>query len=148
MKFSKFVLVLLVVLTFGFVMQVDVFAQGGDSGFLESCPPGAISSDCQPPTLQQGEFLAVRLLYFAWLFGGAMWTAFLIAIAAMFYSGDQQKIATAKKRFGLWVAGFVIYYLSVPMVEIPMKALIDENECFDQLRDPGFTFFFDDVCTD
>ena len=68
-------------------------------------------------------------------------------IATLYFSGDQQKISTAKKRIGLWLIGFIMYYLATPMVGVAMNALIADNDCFGQLRDPGFTFFFDDVCT-
>lgn len=147
MRLVKFLIILICALSFVSSFVLPVYAQGGDPGSIENCSTEVVDGNCQPPTLQGAEFLVVRLLYFGWLFGGFLWTAFLIAIAIDYFSGDPQKIQNAKKRFGLWIGGFVLYYLSVTIVEIPMKLIIADNECYGELRDPGFTFFFSDVCT-
>jgi len=39
------------------VRTIPVFAQGGETGFLNNCPIDSIDPNCKPPTLQQLEFL-------------------------------------------------------------------------------------------
>lgn len=131
------------------VRTIPVLAQGGDTNFVESCPPNAVSEDCQPPTLQTLEFLVVRIIYAAWALGGFFWLGYFIFIATKYLRGDPQQIEDAKKRFGIWVVGIFVYYLSYVIVGQFMSLLIkDGSACYNQFDGtPGFTFFFAQVCT-
>lgn len=134
-----------------------VFAQGGETDFIDSCDPNFdsdgdgnpdINPDCNPPTLQQIEFIVVRVLYAAWGFGGLGWGGYLIFIGTRFFSGDPQKIEEAKKRITMWIVGIFLFFLAVPILSTLMGILVnDSSVCFQELTDPGFTFFFRDVCT-
>lgn len=125
------------------------YAQGSQTDFLTSCPPGVVSKDCQPPTLQQIEFTLVRFLYAIWGSAGIIFLVLMIynGYLYMFSGGDEEKIREARTRTVQWAIGFVLLFISVPIVSTIMKIFIKEGECFGQLTDPGFSFFFADVCT-
>lgn len=130
----------------------SVYAQGGETDFVTSCPPDSVTEDCQPPTLQQFEFLAAQILYIAWGLGGFLWLGYFIYIASKYMRGNPQEIEDAKKRFGLWLGGIVLYYLSYVVIAQIMGFLIGgqggNSDCFNQFDGtPGFTFFFPTVCT-
>lgn len=126
-----------------------VLAQGGETGFVDNCPIGSISPECKPPTLQQLEFLVVRLIYAGWALGGLIWTAYFMLIAKLYFTSDQGKIEEAKGRFGRWIVGLALFYLSRPLIGSFMEVLIkDGTGCYDSFDGtPAFTFFFPDVCT-
>lgn len=129
-------------------LSLPVLAQGGDSGFLDSCRIGEISEDCKPPTLQQFEFLFVNLLVTAWALGGLLWVGYFINIARLYYTGDTNKIEEAKKRFGKWVLGFALYYLSWVIVGNVLSVMITPtSDCYSEFAgNPMFRFFFAEVC--
>src|SRR3989344_4537917 len=126
-----------------------VFAQGGTTDFLTSCPPGNVSAECNPPTFRQLEFTLVRLIYALWGFSGVIFLALMLynGYLYMFSGGDEEKIREAQKRMVQWLVGIFLIFLSVPIVSTVMKIFIGDGICYGQLQDPGFTFFFYDVCT-
>ena len=126
-----------------------VYAQGGTTDFLESCPPGVVSDTCQPPTLQQIEFTLVRLLYALWGSAGIIFLGLAIynGFQYMFAGGEEEKLRELRGKAIQWLVGLFLIFLAVPIVSTIMKIFIADGQCFGQLRDPGFSFFFPDVCT-
>ena len=131
-----------------FAWQAPVQAQGGDSGFLKDCPPDSISEECQPPTLQTLEFIVAKLIIAAWALGGLLWLAYFIFIATLYFTDDPNKIDEAKKRFGRWIIGFALFYLSWVIVGNVLDVMIDGGQsCYAEFDGyPGFKFFFPEVC--
>ncbi len=114
------------------------------------CPTDRFVADCEPPRLQELEVIAVRLLYAAWACGGIIFMVMLVLIGYTYMTsaGDQGKVESARKRGGQWIIGFLLFFFSQPIVATLMKGLISGNTtCFKDLTDPGFTFFFNSVCT-
>lgn len=128
--------------------MMPVMAQGGDSGFLRDCPIDSISDDCRPPTLQQFEFLFVNLIVAAWALGGFLWMGYFINIARLYFTNDTNKIEDAKKRFGKWVLGFALYYLSWVIVGNVLSVMVGtHSDCYAEFSgNPVFRFFFAEVC--
>lgn len=150
MKKTFLSLLLTTILTFSILglRTIPVLAQGGNSDFLDSCSTDSIDPDCKPPTLQQIEFLVVKLIYAAWSLGGFLWLGYFVIIAKIYFSSDPNKIEEAKQRFMRWVIGFALYYLSWAIVGNVMELMIaDGTSCFEEFNGtPGFKFFFPDVC--
>ena len=114
------------------------------------CPVDFVDPNCEPPRIQSLEIIAVRLLYTAWACGGLLFLILLVYVGFLYMTsaGDQGKVETAKKRGGQWIIGILLFFFSQPIVATFMRGLISDNtDCFKDLRDPGFTFFFVDVCT-
>lgn len=125
-----------------------VNAQSTD--YLASCPVGSTDLNCNPPTLIEVQYTVVRLIYATWACGGFIFLILLLLIGWTYMTsgGDSGKIEEAKKRGGQWIIGFLLFFLSRAIVATMMRGLIGDNPCYNTLRDPGFTFFFNDVCTD
>lgn len=130
------------------IRVVPVVAQGGDTGFLKNCPIDNISDDCRPPTLQQFEFLFVNLIVAAWALGGFLWMGYFINIARLYFTDDTNKIEDAKKRFGKWILGFALYYLSWVIVGNVLSVMVGtDSNCYAEFSgNPVFRFFFAEVC--
>lgn len=152
MKYKNLVLSLFLTffltLTILGVRSIPVSAQGGNTDFLGTCSTDNIDVDCKPPTLQQFEFLVVKLIYAAWGLGGFIWMGYFMFIVFTYFTGDQNKIEEAKKRLGRWFLGFVLFYLSWVIIANVMGVLIaDGTDCFEEFNGtPGFKFFFPEVC--
>ncbi len=151
MKKNILVLYVTVVLLL-FILGIPIFpvmAQGGDTGFVENCPIDSVDENCRPPTLQQFEFIFVNLLVTAWALGGFLWMGYFINIARLYFTDDVSKIEDAKKRFGKWVLGFALYYLSWVIVGNVLAVMVGGgSDCYVEFsRNPVFRFFFAEVCT-
>ncbi len=150
MKKSIFSILITVLMSLSFlaVRVVPVLAQGGDTGFVINCPIDSIEEDCRPPTLQQFEFIFANLIVLAWALGGFVWLGYFINIARLYYTSDPNKIEEAKKRFGRWILGFALYYLSWVIVGNVLAVMVGtSSDCFAEFSgNPVFRFFFADVC--
>lgn len=147
----RILLAIIIMLTF----LVTPFAVGevyATGAVTAPCDIDTVDPNCDPPQLQEIEYFAVRILYIIWAAGGLVFLILMIIIGFtwMTSGGDEGKIATAKKRAGQWIVGFLLYFLSQPIVGTLMKGLIapGDKDCFKNLNTPGFTFFFADVCTE
>jgi len=114
-------------------------------------PPCDLNSSepCEPPRLNEVQYLVTRLIYTAWAFGGVVFMVLLVVIGGIYLTsaGDPQKVETAKKRAGQWVIGVFLYFLAQPLTATLMRGLVSgDANCFANLQDPGFTFFFPNVC--
>lgn len=127
-------------------------AQAGEIPIDKACDPTSDPDpDCYPPTLQSGEFIAVRAMFFIWAFAGILWTVFLIRVGMMYYLsyGQPDKISEAHGQGVRWGIGFFILFIGRALVATIMGELVDAGPgCYEKLDDPGFTFFFSEVCTD
>lgn len=142
---SLFISVLLVTLR---TSSLPVLAQGGNTDFLDSCGINSIDPDCRPPTLQQFEFVIVKIIYSAWSLGGLLWLVYFINIARLYFTSDPNKIEEAKQRFLRWITGVALFYLSWAIIGNLMALMIaDGTDCFEEFNGtPGFIFFFPEVC--
>ncbi|KXK26783.1 MAG: hypothetical protein TR69_WS6001000804 [candidate division WS6 bacterium OLB20] len=137
-------LVLIVVVLPLFISAEPASAQVSEPCSLESSEP------CEPPTIRELQYLVTRVIYAAWAFGGIVFMVLLVVIGGIYLTsaGDQSKVEIAKKRAGQWVIGLLLYFLAYPISATLMQGLIAEDaSCYENLRDPGFTFFFPQVCT-
>lgn len=148
-KFLKTIIILSLIVVFSGIQIMPVFAQGGDSGFLQDCPIDDISDKCRPPTLQHFEFLFANLIVTAWALGGLVWMGYFINIARLYFTNDMNKIEEAKKKFGKWVLGFALYYLSWVIVGNVLSVMVGtSSSCYAEFSgNPVFRFFFAEVCT-
>lgn len=139
----------LLALTIFGVSVMPVVAQGGDTGFIRTCWIDDIRDDCRPPTLQQFEFLFANLIVTAWALGGFLWMGYFINIARLYFTDDVSKIEDAKKKFGKWILGFALYYLSWVIVGNVLAVMVGTNsDCYAEFSgNPVFRFFFAEVCT-
>lgn len=130
------------------LIPATVNAQGGNTDFLDSCSTDSIDPNCRPPTLQQLEFVVVKLIYSAWSLGGLLWLVYFINIARLYFTSDPNKIEDAKQRFLRWVTGIALFYLSWAIIGNVMALMIaDGTDCFEEFNGtPGFLFFFPEVC--
>jgi hypothetical protein len=56
-------------------------------------------------------------------------------------------IEDAQKRMVQWGVGFILFFISYPIMNSMLKFMIGENgDCYNDLRVPGFTFIFYDIC--
>lgn len=142
--------VLLVVLT---MLLLPLLVGSFDSVNAQGLTPPCDLNDpnCEPPQLRELQYVVIRFIYAAWAFGGIVFMLLLVVIGFIYLTsaGDEQKAEQAKKRGGQWVIGVLLYFLSQPVVATIMRGLIsNEAECYANLRDPGFTFFFSTVCSE
>ena len=145
---SSILTFLMIFSIYGSSYYISVYAQN-ELPYEQNCDIDSVNPDCQPPTLRSLEDLFVNILYIAWFMGGLLWLGYFIYIASFYMRGDPSKIEEAKKRFGIWVAGIVIYYLSYVIVAQVMSAFVGgSSDCYNKFDGtPGFYFFFEDVCT-
>lgn len=148
--FLKRLGVLLVVLTMLLLpLLVGSFDSVNAQGLTLPCDLN--DPNCEPPQLRELQYVVIRFIYAAWAFGGIVFMLLLVVIGFIYLTsaGDEQKAEQAKKRGGQWVIGVLLYFLSQPVVATIMRGLIsNEAECYANLRDPGFTFFFSTVCSE
>jgi hypothetical protein len=117
-------------------------------------------ADLVPPALQQFENMAVQLLYMIWAL------VFVYGMVRLTYLGFQfiyggtspERLGELRANVGLWFIGLIVIILAIPLLNyIYSLAGISTTSCY-KLEDennelvydlsiPGFTFFFNDVCT-
>ncbi len=107
----------------------------------------------EPPRLRDLEPLLVQLIYMIWALGGLLFTVLLIFIGVQYMAsgGDPQKKEELKKKGRNWLIGLVLFFVGYPIVATIYDVLevgVTNPECYQQVKTPGFHFFFPDVCTD
>lgn len=144
------VVFVIVILTTAVLMPLAISTQPSLAQQDVSEPCSLDSSEiCEPPTIREIQYLVTRIIYAAWAFGGIVFMVLLVVIGGIYLTsaGDQQKVETAKKRAGQWVVGLFLYFLAQPITATLMRGLVSSDaSCFENLQDPGFTFFFPTVC--
>jgi len=139
-------LMILTIVLLPFVLSTEPSSAAGNI-----TPPCDLNSSepCEPPRISEIQYLITRLIYTAWAFGGVVFMVLLVIIGGIYLTsaGDPQKVEIAKKRAGQWVIGVFLYFLAQPITATLMRGLVSgDAECFANLQDPGFTFFFPNVC--
>lgn len=112
-----------------------------------SCPIGSIGCvPCEPQTLPELEGLVVQLIGFIWIMTGVVFFGLFIFNSYLYMFN---KVEDAKKKMNQWIIGLLLILFSQPIVATVMKMIIREDtQCYESLRQPGFTFFFPQVCID
>lgn len=104
----------------------------------------------RPPTLRVLEVWFVRILFAIWALSGIVFTFILISIGVeyMFSFGNEVAVGKVIKRFQNFLLGFVLVFLSYPLLNTFFNILPinDESQCFEQINMPGFQFFFPQAC--
>ena len=153
MGLKKFLLASIVSLFFLSILTISTFAVGTD--YKESCSANSVDPKCNPPNLYDVQLFVVQLIGTAWALGGLIFGALLIYNGTLYLMGYFEElkfvlgasIEDAQKRMVQWGVGFVLFFISYPIVHSLLKFLVGTNDCYDDLRVPGFTFIFYDVCT-
>lgn len=151
---KKQLLILSVSFLFLIGFTVVVSALGTD--YQETCSANSVDPNCRPPNFYDVQLFVVQLIGTAWALGGFIFAALLIYNGTLYLMGYFEElkfilgasIEDAQKRMVQWGVGFVLFFISYPIVHSLLKLLIGENnDCYGDLRVPGFTFIFYDVCT-
>lgn len=116
-------------------------------------------ADLVPPTFQQTENLSVQIIYMIW------GLTFIYGMLRLTYLGFQfiyggtspERLGELRSNFILWFVGLVVIVLAIPFINyLYSLAGISTTSCYKLEKDgelvydlsiPGFTFFFNDVCT-
>lgn len=125
----------------------------------DSAPEKFVRADLVPPTVQQVENMVVDIIYLIW---GSL---FIIGLVMLTYLGFQfifggnspEKLGELRTKLGLWLLGLFFVVLAIPLVNFIYSLVgIQTTKCYKfqkegsvvyDLTVPGFTFFFNDVCT-
>ena len=152
--FRKQLLILSISFLFLIGFTVIVNALGTD--YQESCSANSVDPNCRPPNFYDVQLFVVQLIGTAWALGGFIFAALLIYNGTLYLMGYFEElkfilgasIEDAQKRMVQWGVGFVLFFISYPIVHSLLKLLIGpDSDCYSDLRVPGFTFIFYDVCT-
>jgi hypothetical protein len=124
--------------------------------FAEQCAPGVTPRDCgvntkdcipcEPPSLPSLELLGVRVIGVVYVLTGIIFFGIFIYNSYLYMFNN---VENAKKRMIQWIIGFLMIMFSQPIVATVMDVMINSDaQCFESVKDPGFTFFFPQVCDD
>lgn len=109
------------------------------------------NKQCKPNSLKDLQPLVVRIIYVVWLASGSVFVIGFMYIGYMYMTSfdDVNKQVEMRQKSIYLVIGIILLFASQPFATVLMKTVItSSNDCFDGIGDtPGFTFFFDDVCT-
>lgn len=153
MGLKKLLLASIVSIVFLSILTITVYAVG--TNYQETCSANSVDPDCKPPNLFDVQLFVVQLIGTAWALGGLIFGALLIYNGTLYLMGYFEElkfvlgasIEDAQKRMVQWGIGFVLFFISYPIVHSLLKFLVGTNDCYEDLRVPGFTFIFYEVCT-
>lgn len=110
------------------------------------CPSGTFCRPCDPPSLPNMELFIVQALGVVWALTGLIFFGLFIYNSYLFMFN---KIEDSKKRMVQWIIGLLMILFAQPLVATVMKLIItDKSTCYEELRQPTFTFFFPNICTE
>jgi len=126
----------------------------GVSNPQTDCPANSVSVNCQPPKISDIQVFIVQMIGTAWALGGILFGGILIYNGAIYLIGNWEEskyvlgasIEDVQKRMTQWGIGFFLFFLSYPIMNSFLKFLVGNSNCYDQLKVPGFTFVFSEVC--
>lgn len=138
-KYHKYLFILIVFLSFIPIILAD---NANDLGDLSS-----------PPRLRSLEPILVQIVYMIWAFGGLIFTVLLMVIGFqyMISMGDPQKQEELKSRGKNWIIGLIIFFIGYPIILTVYNVIgigDTNSECYEDIKTPGFHFFFPSICTD
>lgn len=158
---NHFKILLSLILAFSILSLVGlvlVKAAGGDTG-LEVCnvapPEDPVKYEewkklCVPPQLVDIQALVVRLIYVAWAASFPLFVFIIMFIGFSYMRADDPKAQGDLRMKLLYsIIGFIILLASQPIAAAAMTFFLSGSvsSCYANLDTPGFTFFFEDVCT-
>jgi len=144
--FKKIFLASFVLFALAFSLMAPAFAEDCQPGVTPlPCPSGAeFCRPCDPPSLPHLEVIAVEALGFVWVMTGIIFFGLFVYNSYLYMFN---KVEDSKKRMVQWVIGLIMILFAQPLIATVMETIIDKNtQCFEELRQPTFTFFFPTVC--
>ncbi len=148
------IITIFLLLTLVWVLPINSEGTNTNPDFRE-CSANSTNPECQAASLLDAQLMVVQLIGTAWALGGLIFFFLLVTNGSLYlmsYNDELKYIIKidpedAQKRMIQWAIGFVLFFLSYPIVASLLKLIINENtQCYDKLRVPGFTFIFYDVC--
>lgn len=114
------------------------------------CDPGQVEAECDPPSFRDIEVTVASCVTSSWALAGMIFGYYFISnIVSPYFSMDPNKMSDASKAFWPWLAGFIMFFLTNPLLASFMRMLINtEEECYGASAVPGFSVFFPTVCTE
>ncbi len=155
---KKIFQIFVIFLVFTFFWLVPTYSLGASAEpepSFRDCSANSIDPECNPATIRDAQLMVVQLIGTAWAIGGIVFFLLLLInglLYLMSYNDELKYIIKidpedAQKRMIQWGIGFILFFLSYPIVASLMKLIISENnDCYNDLRVPGFTVIFYDVC--
>lgn len=135
------------------VFTVNINASLSD--FQNTCSTQSTSEECKPLQIKDVQELVAKAISLLWSLGAVVFFLLLLFNGAVFLIGSWEdaeyilgvSIKDAKKRMTQWVVGFIMFFLSYPIMNTLLQLLVtNDTDCYASLKEPGFTFFFPDVC--
>ena len=122
--------------------------------YQQNCPYGSISIDCQAPTLTDIQTFGMNMLGTAWALGGVLFFGILIYNGLIYLLGNWEEskyilgasLEDVQKRMTQWGIGFVIFFLSYPIMNSGLKLVVGDSACYKDLQTPAVHFIFPCVC--
>lgn len=135
---------------FAIPVQADV------TSYKQDCSTNSIVAGCQPPKISDIQTLVVKVLTAAWSLGAVAFFALLLYNGAIYLIGSLEEseyilgvsIKDVQKRMTQWGIGFFMFFLSYPLMNTILGIMVNNTDCYAELREPGFTFFFPTVCNE
>lgn len=124
--------------------------------YRNNCSTTGISEDCLPPQISDIQVLVAKMLTTAWSLGAIAFFLILLYNGAIYLLGSWEdaeyilgaSIKDVQKRMSQWGVGFFMFFLSYPLMNTILGGLVANTDCYSELREPGFTFFFPSVCNE
>lgn len=124
--------------------------------YRENCSTTNVSEDCLPPQISDIQVLVAKLLTSAYYLGGLAFFLILLYNGSIYLIGSWEEseyilgasIKDVQKRMAQWGTGFFMFFLSYPLMNTILGLLVANTNCYEALREPGFTFFFPTVCNE
>lgn len=140
---------------FGFLNFAVLPVAADLTTYQQNCSTQNITEDCIPPTISDAQGLAFKLLVSAWSLAGVIFLVLLIYNGLIYLLGSWEEskyilgasLEDVQKRMAQWGIGFFLFFLSYPLMNTMLKALVNDGDCYASLKEPGFTFFFPEVCS-
>jgi len=107
----------------------------------------------EPARLRDIEPVVVQMIYVVWGVGTLALTLILMKIGFDYMTsmGDAQKQQDVRARGSKWLISLLFFFLAYPMIlTFYQVAGIggSSSSCYEDIKTPGFKFFFPTVCTD
>lgn len=115
--------------------------------FKETCSTNEVTEDCRPLKLSDAQILVSKILAVAWPMGALIFLVLLVINGIKYMTATSSDGAKeAQKKMTQWLIGIFLYFLSYPIMNTILGALVGDSPCYEDLKEPGFTFFFPEVC--
>lgn len=122
--------------------------------YQTTCSTTSISADCTPLKISDIQALVAKVLSLTWSLGAVVFFCILLFNGLVFLLGSWEdaeyilgvSIKDAKKRMTQWGTGFFMFFLSYPLMNTALNLVVGDSDCYANLKQPGFTFFFPNVC--